>query len=114
MAEAFFEAGAREVYPPVLGMRAMGPDEFARAPLEQVPGRLIECASQHPMGSATMGSTREHSVVDIEGRVWGVNELYVADGSVIPTSLGVNPQVSIMSMATRIAHRMRERKLAAH
>jgi choline dehydrogenase-like flavoprotein len=40
-----------------------------------------------------------------------VKDLYVADGSVLPTSLGVNPQVSVMSMATRIAWGMRERPL---
>jgi choline dehydrogenase-like flavoprotein len=111
MAETFFAAGAREVYLPVLGMRAVGPDDLASTPLEEVPGRLIECASQHPMGSATMGSTPEHSVVDGDGRVWGMDELYVADGSIVPTSLGVNPQLSIMAIATRVAHRMRERPL---
>ena len=57
-----------------------------------------------------MGSTAEHSVVDGDGRVWGVDGLYVADGSVLPTSLGVNPQLAIMSVATRVAWRMRERR----
>ena len=41
----------------------------------------------------------------------GTEGLVVADGSVLPTSLGVNPQESIMSVATRIAWRLRDRGL---
>lgn len=113
MGETFFAAGAREVYAPVLGMRGLTADQFASTPFEKVPAQSIECASQHPLGSATMGASREHSVVDQDGKVWGMEDLYVVDGSVVPTSLGVNPQLSIMSIATRIAHRMRDRKLRA-
>lgn len=109
MAKTFFAAGAREVYLPILGLRGVDADGLANAPLETVPAQNLECASQHPLGSAQMGSTAEHSVVDGDGRVWGVDGLYIADGSVLPTSLGVNPQVSIMSVATRVAWRMRER-----
>ena len=111
MAETFFAAGAREVYLPVLGMRGVTADELAKVPLESVPGRRIECASQHPLGSAQMGHGAQSSVVDADGRVWGVDELYIADGSILPTSLGVNPQLSIMAVATRAAWRMRERRL---
>jgi choline dehydrogenase-like flavoprotein len=58
-----------------------------------------------------MGASPEKSVVDPDGQAWDLKELYVADGSVVPTSLGVNPQLSIMTMATRIAWKMRERPL---
>ena len=60
-----------------------------------------------------MGTSREHAVVDSEGRVFGLRELYVVDSGVLPTSLGVNPQISVMAMATRLAWRMRDRPLAA-
>lgn len=111
MAETFFAAGAREVFLPVLGLRGVDAAGLARLPLDEIPGRRIECASQHPLGSAQMGCAPEHSVVDGNGRVWGVDELYIADGSIVPTSLGVNPQLSIMSIATRVAWHMRERPL---
>jgi choline dehydrogenase-like flavoprotein len=107
MARAFFAAGTREVFLPVLGLRGMSADAFARFDLERIPSNRIECASQHPLGSAQMGASPEHSVVDGDGRLWGMEHLYVADGSVVPTSLGVNPQLSIMAIATRIADRMR-------
>ena len=111
MGESFFAAGAKEVFMPVLGERGMGADAFRKYPIESVPARRIECASQHPLGSAQMGSSDKRSVVDGDGRVWGTDQLYVVDGSIVPTSLGVNPQVSIMAIATRLAWRMRERPL---
>jgi choline dehydrogenase-like flavoprotein len=110
MADAFFAVGAREVYLPVLGLRGVDADGLAKVPLETLPATRLESASQHPLGSAQMGSTAEHSVVDGDGRVWGVDGLYVADGSALPTSLGVNPQLAIMAYATRVAWRMRERR----
>lgn len=60
-----------------------------------------------------MGMTREHSVVDTFGKVWDTRELFVVDGGIVPTSLGVNPQLTIMTLATRIAHRLRETPLAS-
>jgi choline dehydrogenase-like flavoprotein len=53
-----------------------------------------------------MGPESSVSVVDARGKVWGTENVYVLDGSVVPTSLGVNPQETIMAMALRIASRM--------
>ncbi len=109
MAEGFFAAGAREVFVPVLGSRGVDADAFRKWDLASVPGRQWECASQHPLGSARMGCSREGSVCDGDGRVWEVPGLTLADGSALPTSLGLNPQLSIMATATRIAWRLRDR-----
>ena len=54
--------------------------------------------ASHPMGTARMGGRPEDSVVDPRGQVWGWDNLYVADASIFPTSLGVNPQVTTMAM----------------
>jgi choline dehydrogenase-like flavoprotein len=108
-AETFFAAGAREVYPPVLGFAPCDADRFRSLDLDRLPRRRLECSSQHPLGTARMGVSPEHSVVDPDGACWELAELFVADGSVIPTSLGVNPQETIMAMATRIAWKLRER-----
>jgi choline dehydrogenase-like flavoprotein len=112
MAEVFLAAGAREVFLPVLGEHGVDADGLRTLDLEHVPAARIECASQHPLGSCRMGISPEHSVVNPDGEAWDLKDLYVADGSILPTSLGVNPQVSIMAMATRIAWKMRERALA--
>lgn len=111
MAEIFFAAGAKQVYLPVMGLAPVDADGLRAVDLEHVPARRIECSSQHPLGSCRMGTDPDTSVVDPFGRVWGVKGLYIADGSIVPTSLGVNPQLSIMTLATRIALHMHEGNL---
>ena len=59
----------------------------------------------HPMGTARMGR-RGEGVVDSWGRHHDVRNLFVADGSIFPTCVAVNPQISIMAFATRIARRI--------
>jgi choline dehydrogenase-like flavoprotein len=108
IADIFFAAGAREVFLPILGERGLDADALARLDLDNIPARRIECASQHPLGSCQMGVDPRRSVVDPNGRVWDTEALYVADGSIVPTSLGVNPQLAIMTLATRIASRLIE------
>ena len=103
LGEAFIAAGARELYAPVLGSPPMTPDVFRSFEFERVPGRRFECTSQHPLGTTRMGDRFDNSVVDTWGRTWDVDNLYIVDGGVIPTSLGVNPQLSIMAMALRLA-----------
>lgn len=109
MAETFFAAGAREVFLPILGFGPTDADKFRRIDLDRVPARRLECASQHPLGTCRMGTSPEHAVVGHDGESFELAELYVADGSILPTSLGVNPQETIMAMATRIAWKLRER-----
>jgi len=60
-----------------------------------------------------MGISPHHAVVDPDGQTYELRDLYVADGSILPTSLGVNPQLSIMAMATRIAWKLREKSPVA-
>ncbi len=113
LADTFLAAGAREVVLPVLGSAPVDADGLRAFDLEHVPGRRFECSSQHPLGTCRMGTDPARSVVDPDGQAWELRDLYVADGSVLPTSLGVNPQLSIMTMATRIAWKLRERPLPA-
>ena len=47
-----------------------------------------------------------HGVLDAHGRVHGTEGVYVCDGSAVPSSLGVNPQITIMTLATRLAHHL--------
>ena len=60
----------------------------------------------HPMATCRMGIDRADSVVDPHGRAHGLPGLWIADASVFPTSLGVNPQLTVYATGTRIAHRL--------
>ncbi|CAG8486231.1 14027_t:CDS:2 [Dentiscutata erythropus] len=51
-----------------------------------------------------MGIDPKTSVVNPKGKVWEVDNLYVADASVLPTSVGVNPMITICSVAYSIAN----------
>jgi choline dehydrogenase-like flavoprotein len=59
--------------------------------------------SAHQMGTANMGANPDHSVVDPQGRVWGYDNLIVADASLFPQSSGVNPMLTVFAMAKRVA-----------
>jgi choline dehydrogenase-like flavoprotein len=110
LAEMAMAGGAREVYLPIFGTGAMKSISEIRG-LEQMPmdARRIECIAFHPLGSARMATDPKRGVVDPSGETYEVKDLYVADGSILPTSIGVNSQVPIMTMATRLAWRLAER-----
>src|SRR3954471_7303451 len=57
----------------------------------------------HVQGSCRMGSDRERSVVDENAQSWDVKRLYVGDGSLVPRTLSVNPSLTIMALADRLA-----------
>jgi len=59
--------------------------------------------SAHVMGGCAFGSDPRTSVVDLEGRHHHLDNLYVVDGSLFPTSIGANPQLSIYAISARLA-----------
>lgn len=60
------------------------------------------------MGSNPMGSKPSNSAVSPRGKVWGTENLYVADASVFPTASGVNPMITTMGVSRSIAKFMLE------
>jgi len=110
LAELSIAAGAREVYTSAWGfppLRTM--DDARKLEAAKIDARRIECMAFHPLGSARVGLDARSGVVDQRGEVFELPGLFVADGSVLPTSIGVNSQVPIMATATRIAWRLDER-----
>ena len=57
----------------------------------------------HQMGTMRMGTSADSSALDPTGRFWDIPNLYVADGSVFPTSGGYNPMLTIQAMAWHTA-----------
>lgn len=110
LAELSLEAGAEEVFTPIFGMPPIRTRaEAAALEATKFDARRIECMAFHPLGSARTGLDARHGVVDQRGECFDVGGLFVADGSSLPTSIGVNSQVPIMSMATRVAWGIDER-----
>ena len=64
--------------------------------------------SAHPMSTCRMGIDPRTSVVDTNGATHGLSGLYIADASVFPSSIGVNPQLTTMSVGPVIARRILE------
>jgi choline dehydrogenase-like flavoprotein len=83
-------------------------DRFLRdiAAREIAPNRL-PLFTAHQMGSCRLGKDRRTSVADPYGQVHGVPGLYVADASGFPTASGVNPMLSVMALAYRVAQRIK-------
>ena len=57
----------------------------------------------HVQGTCRLGADPERSVVDEDGQSWDVKRLYVGDGSLVPRTLSVNPSLTIMALADRLA-----------
>jgi choline dehydrogenase-like flavoprotein len=62
--------------------------------------------SAHQMGSCRMGADPQTSVCDERGAVRGIAGLFVADASLFPASSGVNPMITVMSVAKLIGERL--------
>ena len=64
---------------------------------------LRKVLTAHPLGGCPMGESATTSAVNDRGEVWGHPNLFVVDGSIIPTALAVNPSLTIAALAERAA-----------
>ncbi|UTY60343.1 GMC family oxidoreductase [Massilia sp. erpn] len=105
MAEIQFAAGALTVTPvhelaPAYGSWAEAKQGIAGLPMQSLLTRVV---SAHVMGGCTMAGDERHGVVDPQGRYRGLDNVSVHDGSLFPTSIGANPQLTIYGIAARLA-----------
>ncbi len=66
----------------------------------------------HLVGGCRMGFTPEDSVVDASHRAWGVPNLFLADGSVLPTQGSANPALVIMALSDRLARLLKDKRVS--
>lgn len=108
LATLHFEIGAEEVILPFSNFHlARCVDDLTKINPTQRSRSTIELFTVHMMGTCRMGSQPEQSVVNLSGELWDLPGCYVADASLFPTAVGVNPQVTIMALATRVAQRLK-------
>ena len=101
-AEIHFAAGAREVYPNIARVGTLTPDTLPAFESACFKPSELRLEAFHPMGTARIADERE-GVCASDGSVHGTVDLYVADASLFPTSVGVNPMMTVIAFAARIA-----------
>lgn len=106
-AQIFFAAGARAVFPGIHQHPVLRNADEARAlEHERFKPTDIEMMAFHPQGTCRMGEDSSRAVTDSYGAHHGTRNLVVADASLFPSSSKVNPQITIMALATRAAARL--------
>jgi choline dehydrogenase-like flavoprotein len=110
-ARIFFGAGALRVHAP-----SADPPLIERADAHRVDELIherhflsgrVSVSAAHLMGGCGMGRSASDSVTDGRGRVHGVPWLRVADASLFPDALEINPYLTVMALADRVAERLR-------
>jgi len=103
-ARLLFAAGAREVtIPAIVPRRLTRPSDLDRLDLRHADPRDFPLTAVHPMGTMCMGDDPARAVVRSTGEHHQVHGLFVLDGSLFPTSIGVPPQISIYAFALHLA-----------
>lgn len=110
LCRVFFAAGASRVLTPAHGFELLQhPNELSRLHQLDLRPSQFDLTAYHPLGTARMGVSPTTSVVNPDLAAHDLPGLYICDGSVIPTSPSVNPQLTIMAVASRAAQRLAER-----
>jgi choline dehydrogenase-like flavoprotein len=105
MAQIQFAAGARVVMPVHASRASYRSWSEAQAGIAALPlaPLVAPLFSAHVMGGSALGPDPRRSAVDPSGRYHHLDNLYVLDGSLFPTSIGANPQLSIYAIVAKLA-----------
>jgi choline dehydrogenase-like flavoprotein len=106
LCELYFAAGARRVFPPIDRVPELRDGDLTPLQKADVNAQHLTLMAFHPLGTARADARSEHGVVDGDLKLHGTDGVYVADASVVPSSIGVNPQITIMTLATRLAYHL--------
>ena len=111
MAEIQFAAGAREVLPVHESAQPYASWNEARTAIASLAMEplLLKLVSAHVMGGCGASGSEPLGVVRPDGVHWQLDNLSVHDGSIFPTSIGANPQLSIYGIVNRLAQQLARR-----
>jgi choline dehydrogenase-like flavoprotein len=102
-AEVHFAAGAVEVFPNIPRFGALKPGDLSQFEATRLRASELRLEAFHPMGTARIAADPREGACAADGSVHGTRDLYVADASLFPTSVGVNPMMTIIAFAKQIA-----------
>ncbi|HSK49084.1 MAG TPA: GMC family oxidoreductase, partial [Solirubrobacterales bacterium] len=102
-AEVHFAAGAVEVYPNVAGVPVLKPGQLTEFEARVVKPSQLRLEAFHPMGTARVAADPKQGVCAPDGSVHGTAGLYVADASLFPSAVGVNPMMTVIAFAKQVA-----------
>jgi choline dehydrogenase-like flavoprotein len=102
-AEIHFAAGATEVYPNIPRAGVLKPRDLSNFEATSFKPSELRLEAFHPMGTARIGADERAGVCAADGSVNGTRGLYVADASLFPTAVGVNPMMTIIAFAKQVA-----------
>ena len=108
-AEIHFAAGATEVYPNIARAGTLTPRKLADFEAESFKPSELRLEAFHPMGTARIAPEAE-GVCAPDGSVHGTSDLYVADASLFPTSVGVNPMMTVIAFSQQIAGELAQKR----
>ena len=110
LAQVYLAAGCEGIFPMLPGFEEIHDmRDVERLRRTRLRARDFELTAHHPLGTCRMGLDPRSSVVGPDHECHEVPNLFIADGSSVPSSLGVNPQITIMAMATRAARFVAQR-----
>ena len=112
-AEIHFAAGATEVYPNIARAPVLRPGGVAEFEATRFKPSELRLEAFHPMGTARIAADPREGVCASDGSVNGVAGLHVADASLFPTAVGVNPMMTIIAFSKRVAAEVAEATPAA-
>jgi len=107
-AEIHFAAGAAEVYPNIGRVPVLRPGEVAEFEATRFKPAELRLEAFHPQGTARIAADPREGVCGVDGSVNGVEGLHVADASLFPSAVGVNPMMTIIAFAKRVAAEVAE------
>jgi choline dehydrogenase-like flavoprotein len=102
-AEIHFAAGASRVYPNIPRAGVLGPGDLPAFEATAFKPSELRLEAFHPMGTARIAADPAAGVCAPDGSVNGTAGLYVADASLFPTSVGVNPMMTVIAFAKQVA-----------
>jgi choline dehydrogenase-like flavoprotein len=108
LANMWFALGATNVIIPHRGLSSISVKEDIPKLMDKIinDSKNLLLGSAHPQSGNKIGNSVDDSVVDSDCKVHGFKNLFVCDASVFPTAVGVNPQITVMTVASIIASRI--------